>query len=825
MPHCLPSVAASVLLVSLCLLAMPAVAIHEDEQGLRDWVMRFVGNVRHAAVPATRNPSHVFVSSAEGAVAALELSPYGALNVTWRETMSEPPICLAASSEAVMVVGERGSVYVLGDDNGFVKVTFLLQRAGEPTSPVVVAACAVDRRSEATVVLVEGATAHTYVFDLRQEEEFVAASGAAMDLGDDVQSAHMAGDHLVVSTADRTTQYDLPSRSRVAEMEGTNSGVASSGEVAVHTASRAAVRSAQGEVVGADCVKCDSAVAVDATTGSFVGAVTAVTGPNGVVVSLPSGEVTIQTPENARGVTVLAAFEKGGDIYALVKAGNRHLYLVRAGEDDAGVVWERREGLANAAAAVIVNPPGELDHFKFNKVALLVSEEGVLYAIPLGDMGAKVSIIADFSTALLAALQVPSMADVTVKKAALEAAHSLLLRAVHGETTALVRVDLETGAVSSIDVIGQPLFVSNTFHITPDLQVDGALPRAEEYIFVAHTSKGTVEGYYVSNETRRASPTWSLRFPYPIIASASGADPRRTSIVNDLHVFPNRTAKDAVEEVRHRYPTRNMIAVAYYEPAEEELPTLVVVAVDTITGSILATVRHPNVEGVVKMVIVENALIYYFLDAEKMRYDFGVWELFEEENGPVVSKDAGATLPQVVASFFVNPNRVFSSRVSRPPVVAAATLGVFGGPVAEMSVTTSESSIARKNLVLAFESGRVAVMEVRRLLAGGQMPMGKNSDQQVTHAIVPSVFLATYKYRLAAPKHVVVEPTGLESSCHVIVSGLDLFYVRSSTGKPFDLLNTDFNKPLLVTLVSVFAGLSLLVRYFVLRKSLNALWY
>ncbi|CCW59870.1 unnamed protein product [Phytomonas sp. EM1] len=102
--------------------------------------------------------------------------------------------------------------------------------------------------------------------------------------------------------------------------------------------------------------------------------------------------------------------------------------------------------------------------------------------------------------------------------------------------------------------------------------------------------------------------------------------------------------------------------------------------------------------------------------------------------------------------------------------------------------------------------------------------MPNQKDRKASHVLVFSEMLATHKYRLALPQHVVTAATNLESSSHVLVTGLDLFYVRYSAGKPFDLLNSDYNKPLLVMLVISLLVASLVARYFVLRKSLSTIW-
>lgn len=88
-------------------------------------------------------------------------------------------------------------------------------------------------------------------------------------------------------------------------------------------------------------------------------------------------------------------------------------------------------------------------------------------------------------------------------------------------------------------------------------------------------------------------------------------------------------------------------------------------------------------------------------------------------------------------------------------------LGAYGGPLADMSLTTSQDAIARKSVVLAYKSGRVAIVELRQLFAGGQMPIPRRTDRQLTHVIIPSVLMATHRYRIAAPRYITTQPTQL----------------------------------------------------------------
>lgn len=813
--------ALAVLLVGAVLLgSLHTSAIHEDEQGSRDWIMHLVGNVQDAAVQVAVNPQLLYVASEDGAVAAIDVGPAGALNLTWRLTSTAKPLCVAAAYQAVLTVNAAGVATVLDPATGGIEVTYALRTVD---APLRAAACAI-AGSSAVVITHDGAVLKRFAFSLASEDETIAVAASA-ELQADISKMYLAGQTLLLNSA--ASDSAEVRNAETLQAERTVAGIATSIAADGHFTTRdgAALHSfpREGDAVDFACADCGIAVVVDTETGESRGVVRVETGADTMRIAYPGSELSIPNIGSSSTAYPIAAYEgEDGDVVVLIKTGAHNLLLVSA---KYGLVWRRFEGLANAAASAIVEPMAELDHFHFNKDVLLASRFGTLYSIPVLSMGAEVRPIVDFSKELVQAVQASSIAQVQVRGLAVrDHGNTAVIFAVHGTTNAYVVVDLVDRQIKEVVTSNNAILSTPLLEVEADLSVKGSLPRSTVYTYVSHGTQGLIEGYSVDAKAG-ARATWVVQMPSSIIAHASGSEPpRRTDIVNNMHVYPNISGKEAVEEVRHTYPMRNVIAVAHYEPVEDELPTLVITAIDVVTGSVLATTRHANVEGEVKMVIVEHSIIYYFLDAKKMRYCFGVWELFEDENSPVVTKSAGATIPQIIASFFVNTKREFSSRVTRPPIVAVSTLGAFGGPLADMSVTTSYNAIARKSLVLAFKTGRVVVVEVMRLLAGGQMPMPNVKDRQISHVIMPSLLFASHKYRLALPQKITTEPTGLESSCHVVVSGLDLFYVRSSSGKPFDLLNSDFNKPLLVTLVCGFAALSIVVRYFVSRKAVNSAW-
>ena len=66
--------------------------------------------------------------------------------------------------------------------------------------------------------------------------------------------------------------------------------------------------------------------------------------------------------------------------------------------------------------------------------------------------------------------------------------------------------------------------------------------------------------------------------------------------------------------------------------------------------------------------------------------------------------------------------------------------------------------------------------------------------------------------------------SGIESTTLVLVTGLDLFFNRATPSGGFDLLASDFNRPLLLLTVVGMAVATALLRHFSRGKALSLMW-
>lgn len=810
-------------------------AIHEDEQGKFDWMLPLLGNVEHVALSSDKDASHVFLASSEGVVGKVDVTGEHGGKLLSRAFLSSTPRCLVESTRRLFVLLEDGRIeYLHGISLARLGSIQLELQAGEIISS---ASCLVEgERSRKVSVfavihhtLTSAISFRRYEFetDHKEFEPYAPLPFPALPVPANFKKAFMTSNYVVVQSTTECSIFDRPSLKKLETHNGECRNFVKNqfvlhwqDQLGIHVVG---VRSTYVASQNWRCEDCDL---------HFFR-------PSGYLVPVSffslDDDFYFEYNKEQRVLeglgqsTFLTFFpQENQNIFLLKTASHNIVAVTTTGK----VLWTRPEALAFAKSITIMERPGVQDHFLFSKDVIVFGSSGAIFSVPADHHGEEVRQVADVQQRLLAALDAPSIADIEVEEMTEISRGQVRGSCRYGRKKAIVSLTFHADSVESevtkIDedaLVSTPGFVvRNNYTVDPPQHASSQ----EQYVFTVNVSSGSLAGFVIKGD--HAIPTWNTQLSAPFVSYATVSDLRHVFFHNNLRLYPNKTKEgELVYEVRRRYPTQNIVAVAYYEVHDvTKISTLVVVVVDTITGSVHGVSRHENVEGEAKLLITENVVLYYFLDAKKMRYCMGVWELYQEENDLPVLKSSGVSPVFAIASFFQKKEHTFSSRASQPPMVKVHALGVYGGPLAVLGVTTSFQSIARKNVILVFESGRVGLLQLNMLLRGS--PVFFKNDEMValekkrTQILIPPTLYPTHRYRVAYPKHLAVSPTGLESSNHIAVSGLDVFYVRYSAGKAFDLLNNDFDKRLLVLLVVGITVSCIVARFFAKRKMLGHSW-
>lgn len=84
--------------------------------------------------------------------------------------------------------------------------------------------------------------------------------------------------------------------------------------------------------------------------------------------------------------------------------------------------------------------------------------------------------------------------------------------------------------------------------------------------------------------------------------------------------------------------------------------------------------------------------------------------------------------------------------------------------------------------------------------------------------------MLTYNRTVEGLHSISTSPTELESTTLVFAHGLDLFYVRMTPAKSFDLLPSDFNHEMLILLCGAFLAVTVGTKVLAQRKALQTAW-
>lgn len=105
-------------------------------------------------------------------------------------------------------------------------------------------------------------------------------------------------------------------------------------------------------------------------------------------------------------------------------------------------------------------------------------------------------------------------------------------------------------------------------------------------------------------------------------------------------------------------------------------------------------------------------------------------------------------------------------------------------------------------------------------------------DKQREEGIIPYIpelplqheSMINYNQTVAKISGIYTAPSGLESTCLVLVYGLDLFVTRVSPSKTFDLLKEDFDYVMISIVLIALTSASYIVKHLAAKKAIKQAW-
>jgi len=363
-----------------------------------------------------------------------------------------------------------------------------------------------------------------------------------------------------------------------------------------------------------------------------------------------------------------------------------------------------------------------------------------------------------------------------------------------------------------------------SIHSFPEGDTVASLPEdAKVYFHEVDTATGEVRGYSVS--TAGAVPAWSIRLQSEagekIVATSIGQQSPASYITKDnIRTLVNKTSNK--NELHTKYINPNAIFIVTHVAENATSPNtphrrqggyLVLYLVDGVTGAILSSMVQTNAQPPVQVTAVENMFVYHFVNTKRVRYQLGVWELFDDlDRYRGLTAESTTPLSYVAKSLTGRGSHVTSAFVQPPPQVNALAF-TFPSALKGLTSTVSLGGIQTKHLVAALSSDEIVAIDLLKHIQAGVSTMSWMPTQTLTH-----------NRTVLGVTDVRSFPTKLESTSLLAAFGTDLFFSRVCPTKAFDMIGDDFGYSMLILTVCGVCLICFVVYYFNQRKKLNQSW-
>ncbi|XP_017081981.2 ER membrane protein complex subunit 1 isoform X1 [Drosophila eugracilis] len=348
------------------------------------------------------------------------------------------------------------------------------------------------------------------------------------------------------------------------------------------------------------------------------------------------------------------------------------------------------------------------------------------------------------------------------------------------------------------------LDASNQVHVYPQ----HATPLADGmYLYTADVKTAELSGYFVKYAGGQLTSThiWNARLgghnSEQQIIGVAAKNP-----IEHVH-SQGRVLGD--RSVLYKYINPNLVAFVTQAPDATHKSVLNLYLVDVVSGSVVFTMTHRKVRAPLSIVHSENWLAYSYFNEKVRRTEITTIELYEgktQANSSVWSSLQAPPMPLVERQSYILPTIVEALRE-----------------------TITERGITNKHVLIGTASGSIVEMpwhllDPRRPIASTTQGREEGAIPYIPELPLPTESHINYNQTVSRLRNIYTAPSGLESTCLVVATGLDLFVTRVAPSKTFDLLKEDFDYILIsIVLVALTSG-SLIVKHLASRKLLKQAW-
>ncbi|KAB8295863.1 hypothetical protein EYC80_008684 [Monilinia laxa] len=469
------------------------------------------------------------------------------------------------------------------------------------------------------------------------------------------------------------------------------------------------------------------------------------------------------------------------------------------------------------------------DNFGFNKLVIVATQRGRLYALDAGSQGMVVWGLKAFD---IQAGQKWNVKSIYVD-------NSKSTTTVQGSQGEYIVVNTTTGRglealnpgqlppVQSAAIVDSELgrwllpigTGGNPGHIPKD--------RAPKELLVVRGENGEVKGLKFEVQGHDAKPvfTWSFQPPSGQRIVEVVSKPAHDPVASIGRVLGDRT-------VLYKYLNPNVVLIT---AVSDESSTASFYLLDTVSGDILYSANHEGIDTKkpIASVFTENWFAYSLWSDEistitspqgSKGYQLIITDLYESpipndrgslgSNANASSLDpsevpnAGPVLPHVISQYFVVPEAI-----------------------THMSVSQTRQGITTRQLLCSLESS--SIIGIPRYLLDPRRPVGRDpvaaEQEEGLLRYQPVIefdpkLIITHKREVLGIEGVITSPALLESTSLVFAFGIDIFGTRITPSGAFDILGKTFNKlSLVATVLALGAGVTILAPM-VRRKQINGRW-
>ena len=264
------------------------------------------------------------------------------------------------------------------------------------------------------------------------------------------------------------------------------------------------------------------------------------------------------------------------------------------------------------------------------------------------------------------------------------------------------------------------------------------------------------------------------------------------------------------------------------EVGPAEGASLYVALVDTVSARVVhRMLLNENAAGPVHALLVENQFVVTYWNAKAKRTELCSAALFE---GMV---DVFGLSP--VTSFKASAQQQKDANLSAfssPPPLGIQRTYIVPKAVTSLHHTTTSRGMAHKNVLVGTAGGQLYSLDYRFIHPRRPLATPTNTEKEeglvqfnpYIH-LVPQFALTQDERIFGDIARVATAPARLESTSLVLMyGGIDVFFTRTSPSQGFDVLASDFNKPLLIFLLAALAILVVVLRRLYVKKTLRMTW-